>query len=404
MLDKFKNQITELNKIGIALSSTQNLDELLDIIVTESRRFTNAEGGSLYIKDGEHLKFLISQNKTLDARLGDEKSKALFKPFDIPISKRSISGYVAFTGEVVNIDDVYEMSPLAEYGFNKDFDLRNDYRTKSMLTVPMKEPNGNIIGVLQLINANDEAKEVIPFSQDNQDLILSLASQAAVCIKNAQLTARLKQAHLDTIFRLAVAAEYRDQDTAMHIRRISGYSVIIAKQLNLPPSEIELIEYASPMHDIGKIGVPDAILLKPGRLTPEERIVMETHSAIGAKILADSDSEVLQASEVVALSHHEKFDGSGYPNKIKGEDIHLWGRIVALTDVFDALSSKRCYKPAFPMEKVMSIIEEERGKHFDPVIVDAFLEGLPNIMTIKQSYQEELEEESCPPESYTSQL
>jgi putative two-component system response regulator len=195
------------------------------------------------------------------------------------------------------------------------------------------------------------------------------------------------EAHLDAIHRLAVAAEYRDDDTGVHIRRMSRYCALLGQSLNLPPGEVEILLHASPMHDVGKIGIPDAILLKPGKLTPEEFETIKRHTLIGASILAASSSMLLQAGEIIALSHHEKWDGSGYPNGLAGEDIPLWGRICAVADVFDALTSDRPYKQAFPNEKALEILREGRGKHFDPEVQDHFFGNLDEVVAIQREYQ-----------------
>jgi putative two-component system response regulator len=193
----------------------------------------------------------------------------------------------------------------------------------------------------------------------------------------------LREAYLDTIHRLALAAEYKDEDTGDHIMRMSRYSALLAEKLGLSSDEVTNILYAAPMHDIGKIGIPDSILMKPGKLTQEEFGIMKTHSIIGANLLAYSKSEILQVAEQVAISHHEKWNGRGYPQGLAGEDIPLVGRIVGLTDVFDALTSKRPYKEAFPVEKAIDIIKKERGAHFDPHVVDVFLENIDEILQIK---------------------
>lgn len=195
------------------------------------------------------------------------------------------------------------------------------------------------------------------------------------------------QAYLDTIHRLALAAEYKDEDTADHIKRMSSYCTLLAQRLNLPPGEVELICYASPMHDVGKIGIPDHILLKAGRLNPEEWVVMKQHTVIGGYILQNSGSKLLQAGEVIALSHHEKWDGSGYPKGLAGENIPLWGRICAVADVFDALTSKRPYKEAFSNEKSLEIMKEKRGTHFDPKLVDLFMGNLSEVFAIQEKYK-----------------
>ncbi|HHX50494.1 MAG TPA: response regulator [Clostridia bacterium] len=199
----------------------------------------------------------------------------------------------------------------------------------------------------------------------------------------------LTEAYLDTIYRLSIAAEYRDEDTAGHIKRISHYSAEISRQLGLPGSLVEDIFYASPLHDVGKIGVPDHILLRPGKLKEEDWEIMKSHTVIGAKILGDSDSKLLQVAEQIALSHHEKYDGTGYPAGLAGQNIPLVGRIAAMADVFDALTSKRVYKPVYTNEEALKYIEGANGKHFDPEVTQAFFSGLDNILEIQREFQDE---------------
>jgi HD-GYP domain-containing protein (c-di-GMP phosphodiesterase class II) len=387
-------QLMALNRIGIALSRERDLNHLLSLILTESRLFTNAEAGSLYVKEGGQLRFAVSQNDLLDARRKLETRKkgappepgaGAFKGFYVSLDKSSLAGYVGVTGKVVNLTDAYKIPSSREYRFNRSFDEKNDYRTRSMLMVPLKDVSGSVVGVLQLINAR-KGKKIVPFHRSFENLLLSLASQAAIAIKNTLLTQELKDAYLDTIFRLAVAAEYKDEDTSAHIHRMSLYSAIIAEGLGLSPEEVESIRYASPMHDIGKLGIPDAILLKPGKLTADEFKVMESHTLFGGKILENAKADLLRASEQIALTHHEKWDGSGYPRGLQGENIPLCGRIVALADVFDALTSKRCYKPAFPLEDSLRIIREGKGRHFDPKVVQAFEANMAKILAVKAQF------------------
>jgi len=195
---------------------------------------------------------------------------------------------------------------------------------------------------------------------------------------------KLQESYLDTIHRLALAAEYKDEDTGDHIVRMSRYCAFIANKYGLPPMEVHHILYASPMHDIGKIGVPDDILMKPGKLTDEEFEIMKTHTTIGAKILAHSKSEILKVAEQIALYHHEKWNGTGYPHGLSGDTIPLTARIVAVADAFDALTSKRPYKDPYPFEVACDIIKKERGQHFDPTVVDVFLRNIDEIVKIKQ--------------------
>jgi putative two-component system response regulator len=193
----------------------------------------------------------------------------------------------------------------------------------------------------------------------------------------------LQKAYLDTIHRLVIAAEYRDEDTGDHIIRIGRYSALIAEKLGMPDLNPKDMLYAAPMHDIGKIGIPDHILLKPGILTDEEFDIVKTHTTIGAKILSNSSAKIIMLAEQIALSHHERWDGQGYPNGRSGKDIPLAGRIVAVADVFDALTSKRPYKETFPVEVALDIMKKERWQHFDPDVLDIFLTNMDEVLKIR---------------------
>lgn len=188
----------------------------------------------------------------------------------------------------------------------------------------------------------------------------------------AEATSEIRLRERETLLRLARAGEYRDEDTGNHVIRMAKYSRLIAEQLGFNKDDAEIIEMAAPMHDIGKIGIRDEILLKPGKLTPEEFEIMKTHTLIGHEILKDSPSQFLQMGSVIALSHHEKFDGTGYPYGKKGDEIPIEARIVAVADVYDALVSERPYKHAWSMETAIEYMERQKGKHFDPEVLDAF--------------------------------
>ncbi|OGW28490.1 MAG: two-component system response regulator [Nitrospinae bacterium RIFCSPLOWO2_12_FULL_47_7] len=203
-------------------------------------------------------------------------------------------------------------------------------------------------------------------------------------------TLELEETRLEVIHRLGRAAEYRDSDTGMHVIRMSQICGKMAQYVGLTEHECQLMIHASPMHDVGKIGIPDHILLKPGKLTESEWTVMKTHSAIGAEILARSSSELMQSAQIIALTHHEKWDGSGYPRGAKGEQIPLSGRIVGICDVFDALTSNRPYKKAWTASEAMTEIESKNGTHFDPYLVTIFKKNLPEIVNISRSYADEL--------------
>ena len=207
-------------------------------------------------------------------------------------------------------------------------------------------------------------------------------------------TEKIKHASLDTTIRLSQAAEYKDEETGSHIKRMGYYAAAIAETMSLLPQDIEAILYAAPMHDIGKIGIPDRILLKTGPLDGAEWQMMKQHTVIGGNLLSGSDAYVIQMAEQIALAHHEKWDGSGYPKGLKAPEIPIWGRISAIADVFDALTSKRPYKKALPIEQCLSILEKSRGTHFDPVVFDAFISIKEKILAIRGEYDDPASEKS----------
>ncbi|QEL64830.1 putative two-component system response regulator [Oryzomicrobium terrae] len=218
----------------------------------------------------------------------------------------------------------------------------------------------------------------------------AMADQAAwLADEVAKATAALVAREKETILCLSQAAEYRDPETGAHILRMAHYSRLIARNLGLSEAEQDLILEAAPMHDVGKVGTPDFILLKPGRLTEEEFAVMRQHAQKGCDILARSTSPILQKAAEIALTHHEKFDGSGYPNGLAGEAIPLHGRIVAVADVFDALTSSRPYKPAWSLDRARDYLRESAGGHFDPRCVEAFLADWEAVLDIHGRFQDE---------------
>ncbi|MDI6801364.1 MAG: response regulator [Thermodesulfovibrionales bacterium] len=199
----------------------------------------------------------------------------------------------------------------------------------------------------------------------------------------------LTYAQLEIIIRLGKAAEFRDDKTGKHIERIADYVNLVAEELGINSEHAMMMRYAAPMHDVGKIGIPDDILLKPVNLTDEERKIIKMHTVIGSKILSGTNLPLLEFAREIALSHHERWDGDGYPIGLKGTDIPLSGRIVAITDVFDAVTSDRIYKSAWPIEMALNYIKDQRGRQFDPEVVDAFFNVADNILQIKKSNADE---------------
>lgn len=389
----------------LAVCSTLNQDRpvevVLDDLLRELRRMVRADAGAVYLVEGDHLRFVCTQSDSRPDMVQSPKVKRglipLLKDFRMPLNGQALAAYSAREGKAVAIADVYEILETAPYRFDRTFDEKTGYRTRSMLVLPIGVTGEKPVGVIQAINhTGDPGTCPVPGTAPNPfpDMALqtgeALASMATIVVRNAQLRAQVQKLHLETIFRLATAAEFRDNDTGAHIQRVSMYCEAVAHTMGLPQSKCQDLLFATPMHDVGKLGIPDAILTKAGPLTPEEREAMKQHTIIGGEILRGSDNEVIQTAELIALTHHEKWDGTGYPRGLKGTEIPVEGRICAVADVFDALTSKRSYKDAFPLEKAYGIIRKDSGTHFDPDVVSAFEKSRDVIESIQEAYSEPL--------------
>ena len=411
-MDDRKQKLQRIIQIGIEVAQIKDLDVLLEKVLSEARSLVNADAGSIYIKENETLKFSYAQNETMRKRLSEGK-KLIYTTFSMPITNKSIAGFVAMESTVLNIPDAYKIPADKPYSFDSSYDKISGYETHSMLTVPLKNNLGECIGVLQLINAKDEKNKIVPFSDTDELLIKPFAMYAAVAIERAQLTRT-------TILRMISMAELRDpKETGAHVNRVASYAMEIYENLALKKGvakeEVDKLRdsfrLAAMLHDVGKVAISDNILKKPGRFTDEEHDIIKTHTIEGARLFKGAKSDFDAIAAEVALTHHEKWDGGGYPGFIdletgktipgyedengktrtkKGEEIPLYGRIVALADVYDALSSKRSYKEAWDEQKVLNIIKEERGKHFDPDVVDSFFEVLDVIRSISQRYPDQV--------------
>jgi hypothetical protein len=359
----------------------QDQKKLIDKILLNARRIFSAPAGSIALIDDGSLQFLSFQNDELDAN-SDTKDKNE-TDLRIPLNHSSIAGHVALTGEFLQINDPYHLPENVSYKFDVSVDKQTGFKTETILAFPLRHPDEGVIGTFQIIN---------PRNADIHELNLGIARSfsviSAVSIVNMMLQESLRNAYLETLVRLGYAAEYKDEDTFQHIQRIRYISRIIARELGYSMDDQEHIFHASAMHDVGKVGIPDAIIGKKGKLNAEEWAVMKTHSNKGASILGGSDTEILQLSEKIAMHHHEKWDGNGYPDGLKEEQIPLSARIVAVADVFDALVQERPYKKAWPLQDALNLIKNERGKHFDPQVVDAFFDCRDEIVNIQKKHGE----------------
>ncbi|MBI2059154.1 MAG: HD domain-containing protein [Nitrospirae bacterium] len=486
-----EDQIKRMCLIGIALTSERNLKVLLEKIVHEARGFVGADAGSLYIVEHEQLSFEVAQNDSLE-RAGKMEP---FNAFKMPLNEKSIAGYVALRGELLMIGDVYTLPPTVPYQFNRAFDERTGYRSKSILAIPMRDHEEQIIGVLQLLNKLDGNGAVQPFSASDRDISYSLASQAAISINNVRLVKELKTTFNALVTYCGVLVDARSRHTAGHTVRVAEYTMRLAdavtrqqdgpfKEVKLSEDQLEEIYIAAYLHDIGKIGVRETVLDKENKLTKDqleairqrfhyvkertlrecfERIAREGLGVEGARkteseaqekvrqleddlkfveqvyiptVVADDkaarlqeiakkrytdpsgqeqplitefeyenlsirrgsltskerkeiEDHVVKSIEILtripfpkhlknvcvyAGGHHEKLDGSGYPNGIKGDALPLQARMIALCDFFDALTAyDRPYKKPVPVERSYSIIEEEgKQNKIDLTLLDLF--------------------------------
>lgn len=259
------------------------------------------------------------------------------------------------------------------------------YRTKALMVVPFRNNEGEITGAFQAMNKLTKSGH---FSQKDLEYLTLAASYAGKSLESALLSHEIEETQKEIILTMGEIGENRSKETGNHVKRVAEYSYLLALGLGMSEEEAELLKNASPMHDIGKVAIPDAILKKPGKLTAEEFDVMKSHTTIGYSLLKNSKRRILKAAAIVAHEHHEKWDGSGYPRGLRGEQIHIYGRITAIADVFDALGSERIYKKAWELDPILKLLEEERGAHFDPQIVDVFMEQLPKLLEVRKRYSD----------------
>lgn len=365
--------------LGASFAAERRLDTLLEKIVDHSQLVTNADGCTLYLREADgRLGFCINKNHSLNINLvGATENLTLFPP--IPMDPTFVSAYAAIHNKTINIPDVYSCKDF-DFTGPKRFDEKNGYTTRSMLVSPLSTREGEVVGVIQIINAQDRhTGKPIPFDEHYEFLINSLSNYAAIAIHNLRLTEKarqstvlLKEANRDAIFSLAMAAEAKDDDTGDHIRRIQSYVTALALRVGLSREDVELVALSSIMHDVGKISVPDDILKKPGKLSDEELEVMRLHTKHGMNILPNK--AFFEMARAIAKHHHERWDGTGYPDKLSGENIPFAARMVAIADVFDALTSNRPYKQAWPFEVAIEVMKQGAGTQFDPKLIAKWVE------------------------------
>jgi response regulator RpfG family c-di-GMP phosphodiesterase len=397
-----REKFAEVSVRGTTLGRAQDLNEVMQRTLLHARGFTDADAGTIWVVEDGRLRFAYAQNDTLQGRM-QPGARLPLQDVRLPIDNQSIAGYVASTGRSLRLDDAYALAPDLPFRFDHRWDETTGYRSRSMLVAPLRDSQDQIIGVLQLINArqkgrapaaeNGAAGEWGVFTPSDQSALDLFAGMASVAFERARLVRGV-------IMRTIATAEMRDPtETGAHVERVAEYAVAIydawAQRHALDESERlrgrDELRIAAMLHDVGKVAIPDQILQKPAKLDDAEYARMQTHVLAGGRLFAEPATPYDEAVLQVALHHHERWDGNGYPGRftapelralqgelmsvpeaprLRGEEIPLFARIVAVADVYDALTSRRRYKDAWPDEKVRAFFEGERGKAFDPEIVE----------------------------------
>lgn len=397
------NRILEIDR---DLDLIKDLDLLLERLLLLARREARADAGTVYICQGDELAFLHAQNDTFQAKLKPNE-KLLYGYFTIPISDQSIAGFVAKHETFLNIPDMYAIDQAAPYSFDPSFDEKTGYKTVSSLTFPLISSDRRLLGVMQLLNAENIDGEFIAFREEDEPFFEIFARFGSKAIQRAQMTRNL----LETITRFAGLRD--PKETGAHVNRVGSFAMEIyeawADRKGIDPERRDtykdILRMAAMLHDIGKVGISDIILKKPTRLTDDEYRIMKSHTWLGARQFQD-ESELSFIAQQVALHHHENWDGTGYPGRVGdlfeadkyiengmecppglvGEEIPIFARIVAIADVYDALSSARAYKPEWKESEVVASIRENAGRKFDPELVDVFLDVLPMLRNIRKRF------------------
>jgi response regulator RpfG family c-di-GMP phosphodiesterase len=406
-----RERIAEVAALGAKLGRAQDLDEVMDQTLLLARSFTDAEAGSIWMAEPGGLRLVYTQNDVLQRALPPGVRLPL-ADIVIPANANSIAGYVATSGKPLRIDDVYALDPSLPYHFKGDVDRSTGYRTRSMLVAPLRDARDEVVGVLQLMNSRGRGK-VQPaqavFTKADEAAVELFAGMASLALERAKLVR-------GAIMRTIATAEMRDpSETGAHVQRVAECAVAMYDRWaalhgvddDVRERRRDELRIAAMLHDVGKVAIPDSILKKPGKLDEAEFERIKTHSVLGGRLFADAATPYDEAAMQVAVHHHERWDGTGYPGRfertalaampadlqsvpaataLRGEDIPLFARLVAVADVYDALTSRRSYKEPWSDERVAEFLRQESGRHFDPEIVEIALGLLPYFRSVRQRF------------------
>lgn len=385
--NEFCVDLSDLLKIAEELNHNKDLDSLLDNILREARKSTGADAGSIFIAEKNNLKFSYVQNDTISQR-EQNKNKYIYSELTVPIDTNSIAGYVAVTGKNVNIPDAYNTDSTLPFTLNRSFDEKSNYKTISILAVPLVTSQNKTVGVMQLINSIDSEGNIRPFTENHEKFANFIAANASVAVERALMTRQ-------NILRMVKMSELRDpKETGNHVNRVGSYCVEIydawSRKNGIDSSTRrrfkDILKIGAMLHDVGKVAISDKILKKPSKLDDEEYKIMKRHSKYGADLFDPDTSDLDAMCHDIALNHHEKWNGTGYPKGLKEKEIPFGARICAIADVFDALISKRVYKERWNEEEVLEYIRNASGKDFDPELVESFTEVYETVSAIRRKY------------------
>jgi len=358
--------LEKIFKFATRVANETNIENLLLLLADIARDILNADRCTIWLADRERQELWTKVAHGLTS-------------VRIPLHS-GFAGYTFVNNTSVICNDAHNDSR-----FNPDVDRMTGYLTKSIIAIPLKPVESDVIGVIQCVNKKSRSQI---FKEDDLQRLMLVGGYAAQTLEVASLYKEIEDTQKEIIFTLGTACEFRSKETSNHVKRVAEYSMLLAMEYGLAIEESDLIKLSSPMHDIGKIAIPDSILNKRGKLAREEFDIMKTHTQIGYDMLRFSKRKILKAAAIIAGEHHEKWDGTGYPNRKAGEEIHIYGRITALADVFDALGSDRCYKEVWESEKILQFFKDQRGKQFDPGLVDIFFKNLDVFLFIREQYKD----------------
>lgn len=373
------HEITDLFNISERIAKIRDEDRLLDFLIEIAAKRVDAERASLMLVGPDGSTLEIARGLGLPEEFIGRR---------VPIDS-TISGWVAENQLPLFVSDISKMPDVVRMGFRL-----ND---PSFISVPLERKSVSIDDpgisdrkhseVIAVLNVSAKGSGRA-FAQSDLKALNILANHAAAALENVRLIRDIEDAQREVIYTLGEIVETRSRETGNHVNRVAEYCRLLALRCGLSKTQSDILRLAAPLHDVGKVGIPDAILNKPGKLTPEEFSVIKTHCQIGYDMLRKTKGSVLQAGALIAYQHHEHFDGNGYPQGLRGKEIHIFGRIAGIADVFDALGVERVYKRAWALDAILDYFRENRGKQFDPELVDIFLNSLNEILAIRDASPE----------------